>query len=113
VTAEADVLLMPTMACLPPPVGSVWEGADDDPTIPLFNCYPMAVFTSIWNVTGLPAISLPVHQSPEGLPAGVQLVAGPWQEARLLQVAGQLEGALPWVDRHPAEDSTTPGGPVG
>jgi amidase len=98
---EADVLLMPTMACLPPPVGAVWEGTDDDPMMALLNCYPMAVLTSLWNVTGLPAISLPVHQSPDGLPVGVQLVGGPWQDGLLLQVAAQVEQALPWADRRP------------
>ncbi len=99
--ASADVLLMPTMACLPPTVGAVWEGADDNPLIALFNCYPMAVLTSLWNVTGLPAISLPLHQTAGGLPVGVQLVAGPWQDGLLLQLATQLEQLMPWADRRP------------
>jgi amidase len=59
------------------------------------------VLTSLWNVTGLPAISLPVHQSPGSLPVGVQLVGGPWQDGVLLQVAAQVERALPWADRRP------------
>ena len=98
---QAEVVLMPTMACLPPAVGSVWEGADDEPIVALLNCYPMGVLTSLWNITGQPAISVPVQQSPDGLPVGVQLVAGPWQEGLLLQVAAQLEHALPWTDRRP------------
>ncbi len=73
----------------------------DDPWTGLMNCYPMAVFTSIFNVAGLPAISLPVHQSAAGLPIGVQLVAGAWREDRLLQLGTQIEQALPWADRHP------------
>jgi amidase len=67
----------------------------------MLNCFPMGIFTSLWNVTGLPALSLPVHQAPSGLPVGVQLVAGPWQEATLLAVGTQLEAALPWHDRRP------------
>ena len=61
----------------------------------------MAVLASGFNITGQPAISLPTHVSAGGLPIGVQLVAGPWQEARLLRVAAQLEQALPWGDRLP------------
>ncbi len=97
-----DVLLTPTMAVEPPRCGSVWEGADDDPMVALFNCYPMAIFTSVFNVTGLPALSLPLHQAPSGLPVGVQLAAGSWQEATLLQLGTQLEQAAPWHDRRPA-----------
>ena len=62
----------------------------------------MAVFTSVWNVTGLPALSLPLHQAPSGLPVGVQLVGRPFAEATLLQVARQLETAMPWAARRPA-----------
>jgi amidase len=98
---DFDVLVTPTMAVQPPEVGS-WRGPDDDPTSGLLNCYPMAVFTSIFNVTGLPAISLPVHQTEGGLPVGVQVVAPPWREDLLLQLGSQLEVSLPWSDRHPA-----------
>ena len=99
--SDFDVLITPTMAVQPPRCGAVWDGADDDPMMAIFNCYPMAAFTSVWNVTGLPALSLPLHQAPSGLPVGVQLVAGPWQDATLLQLGTQLEQAAPWRDRHP------------
>ena len=59
-------------------------------------------FTAFGNVTGLPAISLPLHSTDEQLPVGVQLVAGPWQEGLLIALAAQLESALPWADRRPA-----------
>jgi amidase len=99
---DFDVVVTPTMACLPPAVGAWREGTDADPTVALLNCYPMAVFTSIFNVTGLPAISLPVHQDDaSGLPVGVQVVAAPWRDDVVFQVASQLEQALPWADRHP------------
>ncbi|MFE7114764.1 amidase [Streptomyces sp. NPDC057654] len=99
-----DLLVTPTMACLPPPVG-FWRtgGGDDDPLSPLRKCYPLGVFTSLFNVTGQPAISLPVHHDDTtGLPVGVQLVAAPWREDLLLQVSRTLELALPWAGRRPA-----------
>jgi amidase len=76
--ASFDLLVTPTMACLPPPVGA-WRTGGDDPLMALHNSYPMAVFTSLFNVTGQPAISLPVHHDDAtGLPVGVQVVAPPW-----------------------------------
>jgi amidase len=99
---DFDLLVTPTMACLPPEVGSWRVGTEENPEVALLNCYPMAVFTSICNVTGLPAISVPVHHDEaSGLPVGVQLVAGPWRDELAFQVAAQLEQALPWSDRHP------------
>ncbi|MDG4859535.1 amidase [Streptomyces sp. T-3] len=98
-----DLLVTPTMACLPPPIGFWREGSGDDPLMPLHKSYPLAVFTSLFNVTGQPAISLPVHHDDAtGLPVGVQLVAAPWREYLLLQVSRTLELALPWADRRPA-----------
>jgi amidase len=68
----------------------------------LLNSYPMAVFTSVFNVTGQPAISLPVHHDEAtGLPVGVQIVAAPWREDLLLQASRTLELAHPWRDRRP------------
>ena len=98
---DFDVLLTPTMTVLPPEVGSVWAGSDIDPVMALLNCFPMAVFTSVFNVTGLPALSLPLGWSTAGLPIGMQFVAAPWQEISLLQLATQLEAAAPWADRRP------------
>ena len=72
------------------------------PLMALLNSYPMAVFTSLFNVTGQPAISIPVHQDDAtDLPVGVQIVAAPWREDLLLQVAHILELAHPWTDRRP------------
>jgi amidase len=100
--ARFDLLVTPTMACLPPPVGAWREGTDDEPLMALLNSYPMAVFSSLFNVTGQPAISVPVHHDEAtGLPVGVQLVAAPWREDLLLQVAHTLELTLPWTDRRP------------
>jgi amidase len=52
-------------------------------------------------MTGQPAITLPLHWTPGGLPVGVQLVAPYGREDLLIRVAGQLEQAAPWADRHP------------
>jgi amidase len=58
-------------------------------------------FTSPFNITGQPAISLPLHWTPEGLPVGVQLVAAMGREDLLIRVASQLEQAQPRIDRPP------------
>jgi amidase len=100
--ADFDLLVTPTMACLPPPVG-FWRTGKDDPLMALHNSYPMAVFASLFNVTGQPAISVPVHHDhATGLPVGVQLVAAPWREDLLLRVSRTLELAHPWTSRRPA-----------
>jgi amidase len=97
-----DLIVTPTMACLPPPVGAWRAGTDDDPLMALVNSYPMAVFTSLFNVTGQPAISIPIHHDDAtGLPVGVQIIAEPWREDLLLQVSRSLELAHPWTDRRP------------
>lgn len=100
--ADFDLVVTPTMACLPPPVEAWRTGTDVDPMMAFVNCYPLAVFTSLFNVTGLPAISVPIHHDPAtGLPVGAQLVAGPWRDDLLLRVARGLEETHPWAHRRP------------
>jgi amidase len=53
------------------------------------------------NVTGQPAVSVPVHWSDHGLPIGVQLIGRPFDEATLVRLATQLETARPWASRRP------------
>jgi len=60
------------------------------------------LFTTQSNISGQPAISLPLHVSADGLPVGIQLVAGFGREDLLIRVAAQLEAAAPWADRRPA-----------
>jgi amidase len=62
----------------------------------------VVLYTAPFNITGQPAISLPLHWSESGLPVGVQLVAGYGREDVLFRVAAQLEEAAPWSDRRPA-----------
>ena len=57
---------------------------------------------AIFNVTGQPAISLPLFEGEDGLPLGVQLVGRPPGEGALLALAAQLEAARPWAERRPA-----------
>jgi len=59
-------------------------------------------FTAPFNVTGQPAISLPLHWTAEGLPIGVQLVAAHGREDVLVRIAAQIEVARPWTGRRPS-----------
>jgi amidase len=62
-------------------------------------------FTQLANLTGTPAISLPLHWTADGLPLGVQFMAAPAQESLLLQLATELEQAQPWSHRLPPDFS--------
>lgn len=96
-----DVLVTPTMTIEPPVAGETLAAvhAQAETGSPAPTVMQMAGITSLFNVTGLPAVSLPTATTASGLPIGVQLVGGPWDEAGLLRVAAQVEAALPWADR--------------
>ncbi len=98
---DFDLLVTPTMAIEPPVSGEVLAAADAEPALPPMTVLSMVAFTVPYNLTGQPAVSLPLSTAPSGLPVGVQLVAGPWDEATLVRVAAQVEAAAPWRDRHP------------
>jgi amidase len=99
--SRVDLLLTPTLGEPPPPLGS-FDDTGEHPTAALMRGSQTAAFTALFNVTGQPAISLPLHWSEDGLPIGVQLVAPFGAEDVLLRVASQLEEARPWADRAPA-----------
>jgi amidase len=109
VESGIDVLLSPTVAVqtppisdfLPPPHGT-FVIPEDNPFIGAAVVPPMIAFTQIFNWTGQPCISLPLYESANGLPLGMHLAAGRQDDEQLLQLAFQLEEALPWKDRRPA-----------
>ncbi|TBN56277.1 amidase [Glaciihabitans arcticus] len=98
--ASFDAVLTPSLALTPRPVG--WYDAED-----VERNFEQQVqytpFTSFANVAGLPAITLPVYETPEGLPMGVQLVGRPGGEHVLLAIGAQLERRLRWQRRHPQQ----------
>lgn len=96
---DYDLLLTPTLALPPVPIGWLFE--DDDPWMQLTRSGFFIPFTPPFNITGQPAASLPLHWSNDGLPIGVQLVARPADEATIIRVAAQVEEARPWADRRP------------
>lgn len=97
--APYDLVLTPTLATLPPLVGAMRD--DDDPASDFEAQKRFTPWTSAWNVTGMPAVSLPLHWTDDSLPVGVMLAARPAEEELLLSLCAQVEAAAPWVDRRP------------
>jgi amidase len=97
--AAYDAVLTPTLATPPLPVGALRD--DDDPAADFEAQKRFTPWTSMWNVTGSPAASLPLHWTPDGLPVGVMLACSPGDEATLLSLSAQVEAAAPWHDRRP------------
>jgi amidase len=95
-----DLLLTPTMAEPPVPLGT-HDDSGPDPMEAFHRARPQGAFTAIFNITGQPAISLPLHWTADGLPVGVQLAAPYGREDLLIRIAAQLERAQPWADRRP------------
>jgi amidase len=95
-----DLLLTPTAAQPPPRVGEI-TAMGEEPLKGFMRAAPYGAFTSCFNETGQPAISLPLHWTEAGLPVGAQLVARYGREDLLLRVAAQLEQARPWRERRP------------
>jgi amidase len=103
---EIDVLVMPTLPALPLELGA-FDGAPDSSAAEIVAGWARhESFTSLWNLTGQPAISLPLHEHADGLPLGIQLVGRLGDEATLLRLAAQLEDALPWHHRRPPDHVT-------
>ena len=97
-TSGYDVLLAPICTLTPRPVG--WFGDDGPEDFERQKRY--AAFPAVYNVTGQPAVSVPLWWTAAGLPIGTQLVGRPADEATLISLAAQLEQARPWAHRHPA-----------
>ena len=97
---EADIVLTPTLALPPVPIGWQEEGVEGA-IEQLRRNTVFTPFTAIANLTGQPALSLPLHWSDDGLPIGVQAIGPPAGEALLLRLAAQVEEARPWATRRP------------
>ena len=97
--APYDAVLTPTLASPPLPVGAIRN--DADPVADFEAQKAFTPWTSAWNVTGMPAVSLPLSWTADGLPVGVMLAARPAEEELLLALSAQVEAAAPWHDRHP------------
>ncbi|MEX0620394.1 MAG: amidase [Solirubrobacterales bacterium] len=96
-----DLIMTPTLADIPPPLGT-YDDSGPDPMSAMQFARRIATFTGAFNATGQPAISLPLQESSEGLPIGIQLVAPIWREDLLIQLSAQLERAHPWAGRRPS-----------
>jgi amidase len=98
--ADYDVLLTPALAERPLRIGEC-NGLGEHPLRDLARSGHFTPFTSLFNVTGQPGITLPVGFGPDGLPTSVQLVGKPLGEDTLLQLAAQIEAAHPWAHQRP------------
>jgi amidase len=95
---DHDLLVTPTVGAPPPELGWFTAAGPEAEGDRIASFIP---YTAQFNMTGQPAVSLPLHWTPGGLPVGVQLVAAYGREDVLIRVASQLEQAAPWSDRHP------------
>jgi amidase len=95
-----DVLVSPTMGVVPPPL--TWAPWDQNPEDHMMTFAAFPSFAQPFNLSGQPAISLPIGWSESGLPIGIQLAGRLRDEATLLRLSYQLESALPWRDRVPS-----------
>ena len=126
--SEYDVLLTPTLATPPPPVGSLAPSPTEIRLLKVLgsmgsgrvvraaglldeaakDAFAFIPWTPVFNVTGHPAMSVPLWWTEGGLPVGVHLVGRLGREDVLLRLAGQLEKARPWWDRTPKVAPETP-----
>ncbi|UDY22712.1 amidase [Nocardioides sp. Kera G14] len=97
--APYDAVLTPTLAQLPAPVGSLRNDADPAQDFEAQKAF--TPWTSAWNVTGMPAVSLPLHWTADDLPVGIMLAARPAEDGLLLALAAQVEEAVGGFTRTP------------
>lgn len=97
-TEPLDAVLSPVLAAPPVPLGHF---TGDGPEEEFRRMTAFAPFTSVYNVSGQPSVSVPLHWSPEGLPIGVMLTGRMGGEGTLLSLSAQLERARPWAHRVP------------
>ena len=97
--APYDAVLTPTLAQPPLPIGAIRD--DADPARDFENQKAFTPWTSAWNLTGMPAVSLPLQVTDDGLPVGVMLAGRPAAEHLLLALSALVEAAAPGIDRRP------------
>ncbi len=95
-----DLLLTPTLGLPPVRIGEI-DPQPGDPMAGMRRAAEFVPFTPAFNTSGQPAMNLPLHWNPDGVPVGVQLVAAYGREDLLIQAASQLEAVAPWADRRP------------
>ncbi len=98
-TSDYDVLLSPVCSMTPRPIG--WFGQDGSGAADFERQKRYAAYTAVYNVTGQPAVSVPLNWTEDGLPIGSMLVGRPGDEATLIALSAQLEQAQPWAQRRP------------
>lgn len=97
--APYDVVLTPTLAALPAEVGTLRNDADPEADFEAQKRF--TPWSSAWNVTGMPSMSLPTHWTAEGLPVGVMIAGRPAEDELLISLAAQVEHASDWIGRTP------------
>lgn len=101
VLADVDVLVMPTTVTAATPIE---EGTANASGVSLAMSFQLTRCTNPFNLTGLPALSVPCGFTSQGLPVGLQIVGKPWDEATVLRVGHAYEQATPWHTRRPPSD---------
>jgi amidase len=99
---EYDVLLTPALAERPVRIGEI-DACSAEPWEDFRRSGRFTPYTAIFNVTGQPAVSIPLFHGNDGLPLAVQLAGRPADESTLLSLSTQLEAAAPWRDRRPEQ----------
>jgi Asp-tRNA(Asn)/Glu-tRNA(Gln) amidotransferase A subunit family amidase len=94
-----DAILSPTMALVPPELGALSLSQDFERFMML--AAAASAFTALYNMTGQPAMSVPLYWTEDGIPVGAMFAARFGDEATLFRLAAQLEQAAPWFDRVP------------
>jgi amidase len=98
--SDIDVMLTPALAQRPVRIGDI-DSCGAEPWEEFRKSGQFTPYTALFNITGQPAISVPLFHGEDGLPLAVQLVGPPAREDLLLSLAAQLEQARPWADRRP------------
>ena len=102
VFSSYDLILIPTLALPPVPLGWHFQGAEVEPMAAMANAARFTPFASVANLTGQPVAALPLSWN-EDLPIGVSAFARPYDEATLFRYSAQIESASPWAGRRPPE----------